>query len=85
MRSDVIRRHSNPPIVYICSEAFMGLVQTTRRTGLRYDGAYYGMIKKITYKTVSVERRDHIASPLHYGTWPRDSLLARSEPVRQSG
>lgn len=40
---------------------------------------------KVTYKTVSVERRDHIASPLHYGTWPRDSLLARSEPVRQSG
>lgn len=40
---------------------------------------------KVTYKTVNVERRGHIASPLHYGTWPRDSLLARSEPVRQSG
>lgn len=40
---------------------------------------------KVTYKTVSVERRGHIASPLHYGTWPRDGLLARDEPVRQSG
>lgn len=39
---------------------------------------------KVTYKTVSVERRDHIASPLHYGLWPRESLLARLEPVRRS-
>lgn len=38
---------------------------------------------KVTYKTVSVERRDNIASPLHYGTCPRDSLLARSKPVLQ--
>lgn len=28
-----------------------------------------------TYKTASVERRDRISSPLHYGTSPRVSLL----------
>ena len=35
--------------------------------------------KNLTYKTASVERRDHIASPRHYGTWPRVSLSSLGE------